>query len=168
MLLLEPAQVGAQRGCLRPVPHRIKSRIGPDFLESPLIHVALRAEMQLFRPSLFAVQSPKEQHHEGRKLGVFRLAGGLTRANAAEDVLRNRRRAEVYVAVIEGMVRQAAAHLMKIIVTLFERIEKTVQTSHLNVGRGAQTVDPGIESFCIPDSQGSIRPKRGKDADLET
>src|SRR5262249_1138131 len=138
----ETVQVGAQRSRLRPVPHRIKSGIGPDFLESPLIHVALRAEMQLFRPSLFAVQAPKEQHHEGRKLGVFGLAGSLTRANAPERVLQNLRSGKVYVAMIEGMVRQAAAHLMKIIVTLFERIEKAVQIGHLYVGRDAQAVDP--------------------------
>src|SRR5262249_39840391 len=127
-----------------------------------------RAEMKLFCPAFFAIQPPKEQHHEGHKICVFCIPCGLARADAAEDVLRNRRCAEIDEAVVKGMIRHAAAGPVKIIMALLEGIEKAVQIRHLYVGRDAQVVDPGIESFRIPDSQSPVRPKGRKDADLET
>src|SRR5262249_29389682 len=151
MLLFQAIQVGAQRSRLRPISHRIKSGIGSDLLESPAVHVALRAEMQLFCPSFFAIQVRTEHHHEGGKLGVLCIAGGLTRANTAKDALRHRRRAEIDEAVVEGMIRQATARAMESIVALLNGIEEAIEVRHLYVGGGAQTVDPGIESVRILD-----------------
>ena len=94
---------------------------------------------------------------------TIRLAG----ANAFENFFSHSLRARISVAVIETVVGQAAASLMKGLMALLERVEQIVQRSDFHVGGRAEPVNPVIEAFRIAHAQCPVRAKRGQDPDFK-
>ena len=73
-LALKRIQISRQRRALRIVPNGIEPCIRAKLAEQPRVIVAQGTQMKLFRPALLRIQPPKEEHHEGRKLGLLHAA----------------------------------------------------------------------------------------------
>src|SRR5581483_224505 len=123
--------------------------------------------MKLFCPILCFIEAAKKQHHERSKLGMLLTIGRLSGTDLLEDVLGYSVRTKISIAMIKAVVGQAAARLVKMIVAPLQGIEEIVQSTNLNIGGGAEPINPRVKVFGIVHAQCPVRTKRGQDLDFK-
>src|ERR1043166_1807367 len=116
--------------------------------------------MKLFGPSLSCVQMAKEQHHKGGKLALLDWRDGVSDPGFCKNPGGNVVGAEVRIALLQTVVRNAATVLVEKVVALPQRGEKRIEISNIHVGGRCQRFHPGVETLRFANRQRAIGPKR--------
>ena len=69
--------------------------------------------------------------------------------------------------MIQAVVGQTAARLVKMIVAPLQGVEEVIQSTDFNIGYGAEPVNPVVKGLCIVNAQCLIGTKRRQDLDFK-
>lgn len=155
---IETVEIRAEPGDLRPIADGIEASVGSDFLEASGIGGAVGSEVELLGPAFFGVELTEEQHHmRGEHLMLFGSCCGSC-TDFAEDCGQGGFRTIGGVAVIESMVREAAAEGMEFIVTFCDCVLKTLEAAVCS-----DAVCPGVEDVGAIYTEGFVGAEGGED-----
>src|SRR5580658_285204 len=122
--LVKTVEICGQGFRLRPVTDRIEARVPAHHLKHASVRISIRAEVQLFGPTSFRVEGPEEKHQKARKSSRLRRRHFLARPGSVEDLFSFALRAGIDEAIIQSVVGESAAALVKVVVALAQGVQE--------------------------------------------
>src|SRR5262245_66109568 len=98
--------------------------------------------MQLLGPLFLRVHPAKSEHHERSELSVFLRRNFFSCARLGKNAGGGFFGTEIRETMVHAVIGQAAAVVVKVLMSLFQRFEERGETADVLVGRLRKPADP--------------------------